>query len=376
MDVSTDERRERIGNALERALDMAKKVYDKKGGVSDFQISKRFAEALAELSKQGSSANTGFTNAITGLAIKVAFPEIDVRYHQVQIQKPKLFSFRTESEKVVYPWLRDHDFDYAKSGWQTRTFERPKPYSLNYDENIGAIKESFLTVYDEVQKKNSQPIQGLAYILFLQMVARDNKKVDLIIPNIDDIRIISEFFENHFSWKYSGRGASRLPVLAIYALYKVVVPELKRFSGFDLKNLELHSAADSQTGAAGDIELAGKGGAIFEALEIKHGIPIVPALIDDVGKKLIKRNIARYYVLTTHPQCGNIPPVQTRIKEMRDRTGCQIIANGVVPTIRYYLRLVESPAAIFTYYTELLKSDKSIAHEHRDAWNKIVMGAS
>lgn len=45
-----------------------------------------------------------------------------------------------------------------------------------------------------------------------------------------------------------------------------------------------------------------------------------------------------------------------------------------MPTIRYYLRLLEDPSAIFPAYVELLKSDKSIAHEHRTAWNEVIMG--
>jgi DNA (cytosine-5)-methyltransferase 1 len=206
------------------------------------------------------------------------------------------------------------------------------------------------------------------------MLLRDSKKVELVQPSIDDIRLICDFLEKHFTLKYKARGASRLPVLAIYALYQVVIPELKRFSGFDLKNLELHSAADSQTGAVGDIELADTHGNVFEALEIKHGLPITAAMIDDVGEKLIKRNISRYYILTTHVNSGGGADVLLRIKEMKERTGCQIIANGVVPTLRYYLRLVERPSEIFERYTDLLRNDGGIAHEHRSAWNGVVLG--
>ena len=50
-----------------------------------------------------------------------------------------------------------------------------------------------------------------------------------------------------------------------------------------------------------------------------------------------------------------------------------IIANGVIPTLRYYLRLIRNPAEIFPAYTELLKSDKAISHEHGVTWNDIVL---
>lgn len=358
---------------LNAAYELATQLYNTDAKYQEFDISKAFADALKSMSEKGTSASTGFTNLVTGMAIKAAFPNVDVRYHQVQIQEPRFGAFRPISEKTVYPWLRDKDFDFAKSGWQTRTFERPKPYFLNYDENIGAIKEPFLQCYDRMETKGESAFAGLAYLLFLQMRKRDKKRIELVEPKIDDIALICQFFEQHFFHPYKARGTSRLPVLAIYALYKVVVPELKRFSGFELKDLELHSAADSQTGAVGDIELADSNDAVFEAIEIKHNIPLSVELIDDAAAKLIKRNISRFYILTTSSNCTPNDAMTKRIKEMRDRTGCQIIANGVLPTIRYYLRLVENPSSIFAHYLDLVKTDKGLSHEHREQWNKIIL---
>lgn len=364
---------EKVAAALNAAYEAAAIHYDAKEDREAFKLSKIFLDALESMSEKGTSASTGFTNLVTSMAIKSAFPEIDSRYHQVQIQDPLFAAFRPISEKTVYPWLREQNFDYAKSGWQTRTFERPKPYMLNYDENIGAIKVPFLTCYDCIEEKRQSAHDGLTYLFLLQMRKRDNKRVELVEPQIDDIALICSFFEQHFSHQYKARGTSRLPVLAIFALYKVVIPELKRFSGFELKNLELHSAADSQTGAVGDIELADEKGDVFEAVEIKHNIPLSVELINDTAAKLVKRNISRFYILTTSSSCTPNEEMNKRIKEMRDRTGCQIIANGVLPTIRYYLRLVENPSSIFAPYLELVRSDKGLSHEHREHWNKIVL---
>lgn len=364
---------EKVSAALESAYASASKYYDAKQGREAFGLSEPFLDALESMSERATSASSGFTNLVTSMALKAAFPEIDSRYHQVQIQKPRFVAFRPVSEKVIYPWLREKNFDYAKSGWQTRTFERPKPYMLDYDENIGIIKVPFLTCYDCIEDKGQSAQDGLAYLFLLQMRKRDEKRVELVEPKIDDISMICSFFEQHFSHSYKARGTSRLPVLAIFALYKVVIPELKRFSGFELKNLELHSAADSQTGAVGDIELADKGGDVFEAVEIKHNIPLSVELINDTAAKLVTRNISRFYILTTSSNCTPTDEMNRRIKEMRDRTGCQIIANGVIPTIRYYLRLVENPSSIFRPYLDLVRTDKGLSHEHREQWNRIVL---
>ena len=60
------------------------------------------------------------------------------------------FSGRIISEKIMYTWLEACGYRTAKSGWQTRTFERPKPYTLDYPENISQIKDEFLNILDSV----------------------------------------------------------------------------------------------------------------------------------------------------------------------------------------------------------------------------------
>lgn len=323
--------------------------------------------------KADSSATAAFTNLVTGIAIKIAYPDIDVRFHQIQIQDPQHFNHRGVSENVVYPFLRDQDFDGAKSGWQTRTLERPKPYYLDYDENIRAVKDEFLACYHALEEGGVNAKHMLNYLFLGQVVRRNAKKIDLIEPRIDDISTIIGHFEAHFFADYKSRGQSRLPVLALHSLYKLIMPELRRFEGLDLANLELHSAADSQTGATGDIEIKKNDGSVFEAIEVKHGIPVSLDLVVDAAKKLVTRRVDRFYVLTTHKNCGQTDEVAAKIKEVRERTGCQVIANGVIPTMRYYLRLVQNPADIFPHYTSLLKVEPAISHEHRVKWNEIVL---
>lgn len=323
--------------------------------------------------KADSAATTAFTNLVTGIAIKIAYPEIDVRFHQTQTQEPQHFNHRGISEKVVYPFLRDQDFDGAKSGWQTRTFERPKPYIIPYEENIQVVKDQFLSCYQALEDGGADAKQMLNYLFLGQVVRRNAKKIDLIEPRIDDISTIIGHFEAHFFANYKSRGQSRLPVLALHSLYKLIMPELRRFEGLDLANLELHSAADSQTGATGDIEIKNNDGTVFEAIEVKHDIPVSLDLVVDAAKKLVTRRVDRFYVLTTHKNCGQTDEVAAKIKEVRERTGCQVIANGVIPTMRYYLRLVQNPADIFPHYTSLLKVEPAISHEHRVKWNEIVL---
>jgi DNA (cytosine-5)-methyltransferase 1 len=82
--------------------------------------------------------------------------------------------------------------------------------------------------------------------------------------------------------------------------------------------------------------------------------------------------VSRYYVLTTHPDCAPDAAANAIIANIKSLYECQVIANGVMPSIRYYLRLLENPNTIFTAYAALLRTDKAIAHEHRTAWKEVV----
>ncbi len=366
---------------LNEALAQAEAIFAA-AGTPNAALSDRLQTSLDGLHARAQAASAVFTNIITCLAIKSARPDVDVRYHQTQIQKdtdrPAGVNFRGISEDVVYPWLSRNRFEGAKSGWQTRTLERPKPYLLTYDENIAYVKTEFLAVFDEVEEQGQSALDALAYLIWKQVVRREEVRITLSIPKTQDIGTIVELFRLHFFRSYKGaKGASRLPVLALHAIYSVMVPELRRYAGKTVKSLNEHSAADSQTGSIGDIEVSDDETAeIFEAVEVKHNLTITEAIAADVQLKVMDKAIARYYILTTHPNCEPDEGARRIIDNIKAVYDCQVIANGVMPSIRYYLRLLDDPSAVFPAYVELLQIDKAIAHEHRTGWNDVVMGIS
>ena len=271
--------------------------------------------------------------------------------------------------------MEDHEFHGAKSGWQTRTFERPKPYFLNYDENIGSIKEAFLTIYDLVEKVPDKAIYALALLMLRRIELRECSKVTLAVPNIQDVIQITRFFELHFFYAYKdSKGASRLPVLALYAIYTELIKELNRFRGKHLKNLEAHSAADARTGSIGDIEVLNDDDTPFEAVEVKHQLPITKAIVDSSKQKIRGSRVDRYYILTTSSQHEPTKDVIEEVGNTKKLLGIQMIVNGVIPTIKYYLRLLTNPSSVLSEYIKLLSQDTALGFEHRDVWNKIATG--
>jgi DNA (cytosine-5)-methyltransferase 1 len=272
----------------------------------------------------------------------------------------------------VYPWLDENNFEGARSGWQTRTLERPKAYNLDYPENIQYVKDPFLVTFDEVEEKGQSAANALVYLINAQLIRRETNRIALSIPRTQDIQLIVKIFSDHFFYPYAGsRGGSRLPVLAIYAIYKVLMAQTSRFDGMTLKPLEEHSAADAQTGALGDIEIQRDNGEIFEAIEIKHNMQLSSLMIRDVATKIMNKAVDRYYILTTHSACEPSLELADQIGRIKALYNCQLIGNGVIPSIKYYLRMLSDPSAVFPAYVELLAEDGSVDHEHRASWNTL-----
>lgn len=374
----------KIRKELDEAYEQAETYFvTKKDDIPPFVIEKletRFIDALELMAKNCEKASGGYSNLVTSLSIKAVYGDkVDVRYHQVQIQnktkRPAGFNFRGVSENVIYEWMEEHEFHGAKSGWQTRTFERPKPYLLTYDENIGTIKEPFLICYDEVETKEQSARVALVFLIWRRLQLREASKVELAVPRIQDVIQITHLFETHFFHKYKdSKGGSRLPVLALYSIYTVLLEELGRFDGKKLKPLESHSAADSQTGAVGDIEIVNHDGTVFEAIEVKYELVITKAMVDSAKQKIRGSQVDRYYILTTHTQHEPSKEVLDEVENVKKLLGCQMIVNGVIPSIKYYLRLLKSPGAVLPVYADVLAKDGAIGFEHRDIWNKIATG--
>lgn len=327
------------------------------------------------------TATSGYLNLITCLTCSSLNDEIDPRYHRKpgkgmpEPENPEgWFSGRTVSESIIYPWMESNSFRTAKSGWQTRTFERPNPYTLDYPENIAFIKKPFLEILDFASKNKSQLNNLVAYLFQKEIEYNENKSA--IINNVSKNSIGNEVLiidvisalELHFSLPNS----AHLPVIAIYSIYELLIKEVGNYSGLSLKALESHQASDLRTGSVGDIELEDSDSDVIEGVEVKHGIKIDLPILLRAKEKILKSRLKRYYILTTHSSCSVIgDDVLDVIRDIYSSHGCQIIINGVIPTIRYYLRMCSNPSEFINNYSKNIVSQSSVTTEHLEKWISI-----
>lgn len=311
---------------------------------------------------------------ITSLVHKLYNPEQDIRRHQDNMDSG--YSGRGIDTRYITPFMKEMGFPaMAESGWLTRSLEQNLPYDFNYPGKIKPVnlKSAFLYLFDRIQNHNRSPEIYLLFLFIGLIEHRERKQIDLAKPINLPISTIIDYLKQHFESRYSSRGASRLPALAIYAIYQCMIKELKRFEGKILMPLEEHTSSDRGSGRVGDIEVRNIDENIFEAVEIKHGIPIKAQLLRDAYEKFKSHPIERYYLLSTADiDSSDIENLTKEISRISIIHGCQVIINGIYPSLKYYLRLLQNTYDFIDNYVENVKKDNTIKYEHKLKWNEII----
>ncbi len=320
---------------------------------------------------------------LTSLVYKVYDPKQDIRKHQEGMKGG--YSGRTFDTKYVTPFLKDKfpHFAMAESAWLTRSLEQPQPFNLNYAGKIRntVLKTAFLKILDQIQSDSTLAPKFLVALmgLMLEATAKDDALIAKVhITSSVTISKIIDAFNLHIRHDYGKGvvGTARLPVLAIYSVYNLLMPDVKRYAGKILMPLESHTSPDSRSKSLGDIDVNNPDNTCFESVEIKHNKPITADMVGVAYRKIRNTNIDRYYILTTsEPNFDDYESVMQKLEKYKKVHPCQIIVNGVIPSLKYYMRLISSPQDIIDEYTKWLEFEyqraSGIKREHLRFWQEI-----
>ena len=86
----------------------------------------------------------------------------------------------------------------------------------------------------ELTKISNKQLNKLSYLFQGLIIKRNKQSIDLAKPTTLAINSILQLLDKHFNGSYKAEGASRLPVLAIYASYQCLINEAKRFENKEL----------------------------------------------------------------------------------------------------------------------------------------------
>ncbi len=262
-------------------------------------------------------------------------------------------------------------------GGFTRSLEQPYPYTLQYNGKISnkIVKKAFLEILDYIQKNKTKSENVLRLILFEAIQAKKRSIVAITpLKNPEKITIekIMQMLDKHFNTNYHTHGGSKLPVIAFYSIYKSLVKELSRYKGCKLKEMGSHTASDRTSKSAGDIEIS-KGKLLYEAIEIKLDKQIDANIVRIAIEKIKRYNPTRYYILSyAEIKDEEKLVISDLITEINVKHGCQIIINGIMPTIKYYLRLLTSLEQFMKTYSQIVERDTEIKKVHKDKLNELI----
>lgn len=318
---------------------------------------------------------------ITALVKKIESPSQDVRYHKVAL--PGGYSGRGFDTKYVTPFIREKFGRLAmkESGWLTRSLEQVHAFTLEFPGKIRSqpLKMAFLQILNDIEENQADPEKYLQAIFTFLIDSMERTNIEFAqTPQVESVTIenIVHLLKSHFSNNYGVAGVSRLPVLAVYSAYEMLM-EIDRYKEKTLLPLKSHTTSDIKSSGIGDIEVLDKNGDFFEAVEIKHNIPISATHVQDAYHKFAQTSICRYYLLSTaEPDVANKDEVSSIVRQIRDRQGCEVIVNGILPSLRYYLRLLSNPKTLLDCYSKNLRLDydqnTDIKEVHLRYWNELI----
>jgi len=348
-------------------------IYENSTIINDVKLPDLITDCLNKIGLNIESQKGVFTVLITLCVHKILHPTQDIRYHQDNMSGG--FSGRSIDTKYITPTLKELEItSMSESGWLTRSLEQPYPYLKEYNGKISKLKFEFLEVVDFIQH-NPQKVSDVCRVLLnfginvrlkniVEITPLENSEL-LTIDNI--INSLSEFFYQN----YHISGGSKLPVLSFYSIYTILVNELKRYDNCNVGILGSHTSSDRTSKSSGDIEIF-QNGILLESLEIKFEIDIDSHIVNRVIPKIIKHNPQRYYILTTTGiKESDYSDVISKVHKLKEEHGCQLIINGLLPTLKYYLRLIDNLDDFIHKFTDLVVNDKELKIVHKQKWGEI-----
>ena len=338
------------------------------------KLNSKTLQNIEIIAKKSFNQKGVFTVLVTLSIYKIVHQNQDIRNHQTQIEGG--FSGRSFDTKYITPTLKKLGLpSMAESGWLTRSLEQPYPYSLDYEGKISnkSVKKAFLELVNDIEVNKINPKYILIELLKLIIEIQKSDKIAIIpLKNSEKLTInkIIELLDKQFKFNYKTSYGSKLPVLAFYAIYQLLIIEISRYKKCQLKKLGSHTASDRTSKSSGDIELF-KEENLFEAIEIKLDKPIDANILRIAKEKIIRFNPQRYYILSNK---GIIEKdeIYKIIEDVKIKHGCQIIVNGVLDTLKYYMRLIDNLEEFYQLYSDFISNDTELKTIHKQVWNELT----
>ena len=279
------------------------------------------------------------------LLAKIHEPEVDIRKPYTEIGDDDSYSGRTYDERYIRPFITEHNLPCnPTTAFLTPAF-RNRNIVLTPDADlVGRPPELYQNVLQLLTDINTFTVSAqdaLAEVVRCLLVLRDERQrqTEELLEQLgtcrDGVPLAAENIVTLIQQHLNCPRASRLPVLVVAAAYRAAEAHL----GEQILPLHSHAAADSQTGALGDVEITMiDDDNIVTGYEMKaQRVTIVD--IDNALAKVIERGqgIDNYIIITTDPVEQS---VRDYAASMYERTsGIEFVVLDCISFLRHFLHL-------------------------------------
>ena len=130
------------------------------------------------------------------------------------------------------------------------------------------------------------------------------------------------------------------------------------------------SEQDEKTSISNEIF---RNNSIFESIEIKLDKKIDAQILRVAETKIYKWNPQRYYILSVYGiEEQDKEEINEIVLNVLNEHGCQIIINGLIPTIKYYLRLISNLNDFVINYSRAVEIDLELQKVHKEKWVELL----
>lgn len=307
---------------------------------------------------------------------KLDNPSVDIRKPYTEISGKGTFSGRRYDEQFVEPFVIKHKLPTnSTTAFLTpafRNIDRKLTTDLVLVGRPRQVYSNVLELLDLVQKGKVDAANVLKEILrFLHIIKTENdlrmKQLLRELKQADDaLPLSSEQIVTLLQQHLSSKNSSRLPVLMVAAAYLAVKDRI----GETALPLQSHTAADSQTGSIGDVEITLiNDDQIITCYEMKDKrVTIVD--IENAIKKIatLDYRVDNYIFITTDVIEDQV--VQFA-KNVYDDAGVEIAVLDCIGFVRHYLHFFHRYRTTFLdIYQSLVlaEPDSSVSQPLKEAF--------
>jgi DNA (cytosine-5)-methyltransferase 1 len=170
----------------------------------------------------------------------------------------------------------------------------------------------------------------------------------------------------------SARKASEKPflaALAMFAVYRLMTSRVRRYQQTQVTPLNF-----CHTGGV-SLQILTKDGCCLETAYIIKGTILSLGIVKSLYQQIKQTCPQRCLVLSVHEPC----PTDSQswfLEQFQQNSDCEVMIDGVVPSLKYYLRLLDHPEGFLTEYRQCLEAEfqrsSGIKKEHLQTWHEIV----